>query len=169
MRGEGEGPDPLSGRGGDRTGSSRRSRPGRGRPPPPSASRKGSVPDHGNDAVSDGHREYDYLDWIARLTSHIPEKGAQLVHYYGPYSNAHRGIAARRHSSRNSHWTRFQTTVRNRRSGGRTIRREARRRPACRARGICGSRRPWCEVTGVEKPREGVSWGEVPAKPPDGP
>ena len=26
---------------------------------------KGSVPDHGNDAVSDGHREYDYLDWIA--------------------------------------------------------------------------------------------------------
>ena len=24
---------------------------------------KGSVPDHGNDAVSDGHREYDYLDW----------------------------------------------------------------------------------------------------------
>ena len=57
---------------------------------------KGSVPDHGNDAVSDGHREYDYLDWIARLTSHIPEKGAQLVHYYGAYSNGHRGIAARR-------------------------------------------------------------------------
>ena len=57
---------------------------------------KGSVPDHGNDAVSDGHREYDYLDWIARRTSHIPEKGAQLVHYYGAYSNAHRGIAARR-------------------------------------------------------------------------
>jgi hypothetical protein len=42
---------------------------------------KSSVPDHGNDAVSDGHREYYYLDWIARLTSHIPEKGAQLVHY----------------------------------------------------------------------------------------
>jgi hypothetical protein len=57
---------------------------------------KSSVPDHGNDAVSDGHREYYYLDWIARLTSHIPEKGAQLVHYYGAYSNAHRGIAARR-------------------------------------------------------------------------
>jgi len=48
---------------------------------------KGSVPDHGNDAVSDGHREYDYLDWIARLTSHIPEKGAQLVHFFGAYSN----------------------------------------------------------------------------------
>ena len=57
---------------------------------------KGSVPDHGNDVVSDGHREYDYLDWIARLTSHIPEKGAQLVHYCGAYSNAHRGIARRR-------------------------------------------------------------------------
>jgi hypothetical protein len=57
---------------------------------------KGSVPDHGNESVSDGHREYDYLEWIARLTSHIPEKGSQLVHYYGAYSNAHRGVAARR-------------------------------------------------------------------------
>ena len=57
---------------------------------------KGAVPDHGNDAVSEGHREYDYLDWIARLTSHIPEKGAQLVHYHGAYSNAHRGKALRR-------------------------------------------------------------------------
>ena len=26
---------------------------------------------------------FDYLEWIARLTSHIPEKGAQTVHYYG--------------------------------------------------------------------------------------
>ena len=33
---------------------------------------------------------------IARPTSRIPEKGARLVHYYGAYSNAHRGIAARR-------------------------------------------------------------------------
>jgi hypothetical protein len=53
---------------------------------------KGAVPDHCNEAVSEGHREYDYLDWIARLTSHVPEPGTQLVHYYGAYSNAHRGI-----------------------------------------------------------------------------
>jgi hypothetical protein len=30
------------------------------------------------------------------LTSHIPDRGTQLVHYYGAYSNAHRGIALRR-------------------------------------------------------------------------
>ena len=29
-------------------------------------------------------------------TSHIPDRGTQLVHYYGAYSNAHRGIARRR-------------------------------------------------------------------------
>jgi hypothetical protein len=46
--------------------------------------------------VSSGHRDYDYLEWIARLTSHIPDRGTQLVHYYGAYSNAHRGIACRR-------------------------------------------------------------------------
>lgn len=31
------------------------------------------------------------LDWIARLTSHIPNDSAQPVHSYGVYSNAHRG------------------------------------------------------------------------------
>jgi len=46
--------------------------------------------------VSPGHRDYDYLEWIARLTSHIPDRGTHLVHYYGAYSNAHRGIARRR-------------------------------------------------------------------------
>jgi len=25
------------------------------------------VPDHGNESISEGHREYDYLGWIARL------------------------------------------------------------------------------------------------------
>jgi hypothetical protein len=57
---------------------------------------KGAVPDHGEERMSSGHRDYDYLEWIARLTSHIPERGTQLVHYYGAYSNAHRGIAFRR-------------------------------------------------------------------------
>jgi hypothetical protein len=33
----------------------------------------------------------DYLEFIARLTSHIPDKGQVMVRYYGLYSNAHRG------------------------------------------------------------------------------
>jgi hypothetical protein len=57
---------------------------------------KGAVPDHGEERVSSGHRDYDYLEWIARLTSHIPDRGTQLVHYYGAYSNAHRGVTRRR-------------------------------------------------------------------------
>jgi hypothetical protein len=32
---------------------------------------KGAVPDHGEERVSSCHRDYDYLEWIARLTSHI--------------------------------------------------------------------------------------------------
>jgi len=28
-------------------------------------------------------KEYDYLEWIAALISHIPDRGAQTVHYYG--------------------------------------------------------------------------------------
>ncbi|MDH3238382.1 MAG: transposase zinc-binding domain-containing protein, partial [Deltaproteobacteria bacterium] len=57
---------------------------------------KGTVPDHGEEWTSSGHRDYDYLEWIARLTSHIPDRGTHLVHYYGAYSNAHRGVARRR-------------------------------------------------------------------------
>lgn len=33
---------------------------------------------------------FDYLEWIAKVTSHIRNKGAQLIHYYGAYSNANR-------------------------------------------------------------------------------
>ncbi len=33
----------------------------------------------------------DYLEFIARVTSHIPDKGQVMVRYYGLYSNAHRG------------------------------------------------------------------------------
>jgi len=31
------------------------------------------------------------LDWIAEITAHIPNKGEQLVGYYGAYSNVSRG------------------------------------------------------------------------------
>jgi hypothetical protein len=33
----------------------------------------------------------DYLAFIARVTSHIPDKGQVMVRYYGLYANAHRG------------------------------------------------------------------------------
>ncbi len=33
----------------------------------------------------------DPLEWIARITSHIPRKGAKQVIYYGAYSQAWRG------------------------------------------------------------------------------
>jgi hypothetical protein len=56
---------------------------------------KGTGLDHGNALEAIFHQDFDYLEWIARLTSHIPEKGTQLVHYYGAYSNAHRGKALR--------------------------------------------------------------------------
>ena len=33
----------------------------------------------------------DYLAFIARVTSHLPDKGQVMIRYYGLYSNAHRG------------------------------------------------------------------------------
>jgi len=33
----------------------------------------------------------DYPEFIARVTSHIPDKGQVLVRYHGLYANAHRG------------------------------------------------------------------------------
>jgi hypothetical protein len=33
----------------------------------------------------------DHLEFIGRVTSHIPDKGQVTVRYYGLYANAHRG------------------------------------------------------------------------------
>ena len=38
----------------------------------------------------------DYPEFIARVTSHIPDKGQVMVRYYGLYSNAHRGQMRKR-------------------------------------------------------------------------
>jgi len=35
---------------------------------------------------------FSALDWLARLVTHIPNKGEQLVRYYGYYSNKARGL-----------------------------------------------------------------------------
>ncbi len=40
------------------------------------------------------HRCLDALDWIALVTSHIPNSGEQMNRYYGRYSNASRRQAA---------------------------------------------------------------------------
>ncbi len=37
----------------------------------------------------------DYLEFIARVTSHIPDKGQVMIRYYGLYANAHRGKMSR--------------------------------------------------------------------------
>jgi hypothetical protein len=42
----------------------------------------------------------DYLEFIARVTSHIPDKGQVMVRYYGLYSNAHRGKVRKAGSQR---------------------------------------------------------------------
>ena len=37
------------------------------------------------------HRVFDALEWLAAMCSHIPNKGEQMVRYYGYYSNVSRG------------------------------------------------------------------------------
>jgi len=41
----------------------------------------------------DGKQEkaFDALEWLAAMCSHIPNKGEQMVRYYGYYSNVSRG------------------------------------------------------------------------------
>ena len=45
------------------------------------------------DQSKDGKPEkvFDALEWLAAMTSHVPNKGEQMVPYYGYYSNAARG------------------------------------------------------------------------------
>ena len=36
-------------------------------------------------------KEFDALEWIAAMASHVPNRGEQMVRYYGYYSNVCRG------------------------------------------------------------------------------
>jgi hypothetical protein len=45
----------------------------------------------GSDGAGQETEVMDYLEFIARVTSHIPDKGQVMVRYYGLYANAHRG------------------------------------------------------------------------------
>ncbi|MCP3889217.1 MAG: IS91 family transposase, partial [Desulfobulbaceae bacterium] len=37
-------------------------------------------------------KTFEALDWLAQLVTHIPNKGEQMVRYYGYYSNKSRGM-----------------------------------------------------------------------------
>jgi hypothetical protein len=37
-------------------------------------------------------KTFDALDWLAQLVTHIPDRGEQMVRYYGFYSNKSRGM-----------------------------------------------------------------------------
>ena len=37
-------------------------------------------------------KTFDALDWLALLTTHIPNKNEQMVRYYGYYSNKSSGL-----------------------------------------------------------------------------
>jgi hypothetical protein len=41
--------------------------------------------------VSLQHKTFDALEWLAAMCSHVPNKGEQMVRYYGYYSNVCRG------------------------------------------------------------------------------
>jgi hypothetical protein len=42
--------------------------------------------------ISKKTQVFSALDWLARLVTHIPNKGEQMVKYYGHYSNKSRGL-----------------------------------------------------------------------------
>jgi hypothetical protein len=48
------------------------------------------------------HRNFELFeptDFIAAITQHIPDKGVQMVRYYGWYSNKSRGMRAKKNQS----------------------------------------------------------------------
>ena len=58
---------------------------------------KGSIPNDRCDPLFEPNGQIlDSLEWIAKVTLHIPEQGAQTIRYYGAYSNASRGKTAKR-------------------------------------------------------------------------
>jgi len=44
------------------------------------------------------HKTFAALDWLAQLTTHIPNKREQMVRYYGYYSNKSRGLRKKAHN-----------------------------------------------------------------------
>ena len=66
---------------------------------------KGSVPNDRCDPLFEPNGQIlDPLEWIAKLTLHIPDHGAQTIRYCGRYSNVSRAKAARCGHERKSTW-----------------------------------------------------------------
>jgi hypothetical protein len=58
---------------------------------------KGAIPNDRCDCLFEPDGQvFDPVDWIAKVTSHIPQTGAQILRYCGRYSNASRGKAGKR-------------------------------------------------------------------------
>ncbi len=47
---------------------------------------------------------FPVLDWIAEITTQIPNKREQLVRYYGAYSNVYRGKRKKEKHKKNISW-----------------------------------------------------------------
>jgi hypothetical protein len=41
--------------------------------------------------ASNNEKSFDALEWLAVICSHVPNKGEQMVRYYGYYNNLSRG------------------------------------------------------------------------------
>ena len=64
---------------------------------PPLSLERMTYDDETGEVTYRSHRQhrlekFDPLDWLARVASHIPEKGSQMVRYFGAYSNKTRGM-----------------------------------------------------------------------------
>ena len=49
-------------------------------------------------------RVFDALEWLAAMGSHVPNKGEQMAHYYGYYSNVSRGSEKRAIRTHRAHF-----------------------------------------------------------------
>ena len=45
-------------------------------------------------------KNFDALEWLAAMCSHVPNRGEQMVRYYGHYSNVLRGKRGGRSAGR---------------------------------------------------------------------
>jgi hypothetical protein len=53
--------------------------------------RKGKITEDYTSKNGKSEKTFDELEWLAAMCSHVPNKGEQMVRYYGFYSNVSRG------------------------------------------------------------------------------
>ncbi len=58
---------------------------------------RGAIPNDRCDSLFEAAGQlFDPIDWIAKVTSHIPQRGAHTIRYCGAYSNSYRGKLRKR-------------------------------------------------------------------------